>query len=125
MPNLVCRFCKTPIYAAGDADAYLHLGGYSKCVKPQVAELKTVATPFDDNITYPAYRAYLISYMTNHTVSYPKEPDKLLEMILGDTRHFADANGLHFDEHERRSYDLYLKDKAGTQCDSGKLQHET
>jgi transcriptional regulator with XRE-family HTH domain len=124
MPNLVCRFCKTPIYATGDADAYLHTDGSTKCVKPQVPGLKNLATPFDDNATYPAYRAELISDMTSHTFSYPDEPDKLLVMILTDTRHFADANGLNFDEHERRSYELYLKDKAGTQC-SGKLQNET
>ena len=90
-----------------------------------MAELKNVATPFDDNTTYPAYRAELISHMTSHTFSYPDAPDKVLEMILADTRHFADVKGLHFDEHERRSYDLYLKDKAGAQCGSGKLQHET
>lgn len=116
MPNLVCRFCKTPIFAAGDADAYLHLDGSSKCVKPQVAGLKNVATAFDDDLTYPSYRADLISQMTNRTYSYPEEPDRLLEMILADTRHFADANGLHFDEHERRSYDLYLEDKVDKQC---------
>jgi hypothetical protein len=46
-------------------------------------------------------------------------------MILADTRHFADANGLNFDEHERRSYDLYLEDKADMQCSSGKLKNGT
>ena len=125
MPNLVCRFCKTPIYAAGDAAAYLHINGSFKCVKPQVAQLKNVATPFDDKTTYPAYRAELISAMVNHTFSYPDEPDKVLEMVLADVRHFADANGLHFDEHERRSYDLYLEDRVDTQSGSSKLQHET
>ena len=114
MPNLICRYCKTPIYAAGDADAYLHTNGSTKCVKPQVAGLKNLATPIDDDVTYPAYRANLISEMTNHTHGYPDESDKLLEMILADTRHFADANGLNFDEHERRSYELYLEDKKDT-----------
>jgi hypothetical protein len=125
MPNLVCRFCKTPIYAAGVANAYLHKDGSTRCVKPQVSGLKNVATPIDENLTYPGYRAELISHMTNHTFSYPHEPDKVLEMILADSRHFADANGLHFDEHERLSYDLYLEDKVDTQCGSSKLQHET
>jgi len=125
MPNRVCRFCKTPIYAARDADVYRHKDGSSKCVKPQVDGLKNVATPIDENLTYPAYRAELISHMTNRTFSYPDDPGKALEMILADTRHFADANGLHFDEHERRSYELYFEDKKNTQSDSCKLQHET
>ena len=114
MPDLVCRFCKTPIYAAGDADVYLHKDGSTKCETPQVAGLKNRATPMDDNLTYPAYRAVLISEMTNHTHGYPDESDKVLEMILADTRHFADAKGLNFDEHERRSYALYLEDKKDT-----------
>ena len=114
MPNLVCRFCKSPIYRAGDADAYLHEDGSTKCVKPQVAGLKNLATPIDDKLTYPAYRADLISEMTTHTHGYPDESDKVLEMILADTRHFADANSLNFDEHERRSYELYLEDKKDT-----------
>jgi len=125
VPNFVCRFCKTPIYTTGDGDAYLHTNGSTKCVKPQVAGLKNLATPFDDNATYPAYRAELISHMTNRTFLYPDAPDKVLEMILADTRHFADANSLNFDEHERRSYDLYLTDKAGTLCGSSKLPHKT
>jgi hypothetical protein len=84
-----------------------------------------VATPIDENLTYPAYRAELISHMTNRTFSYPDDPDKALEMILADTRHFADANGLHFDEHEHRSYELYLDDKKDTQYGSDNLPHET
>ena len=110
MPSLVCIFCKTPIYAAGDA--YLHKDGSTKCVNPQVAGLKNLATPIDDHLTYPAYRADLISHMTNRTYSYPDDsPEKVLELILADTRHFADANSLNFDEHQRRSYELYLDDK--------------
>lgn len=125
MPNLVCGFCKTPIYAAG-ADAYLHIDGSYKCVNPQVAGLKNVATPFGNNQTYPAFRAEIIADFTNHTVTYVREsPEKVLEMVLADARHYADANGLNFDEYERRSYDLYLEDKKETQCRSGKLQHET
>lgn len=112
MSNLVCRFCKTPIYAAGEADAYLHKDGSFKCVKPQTAGLENFATPYIENLTYPAYRASLISQMTSLTYSYPTDsPDKLLELILADTRHYADANGLEFDEYERRSYELYLEDK--------------
>lgn len=110
MANLVCRYCKTPVYPVGDA--YLHKDGSSKCVKPQVAGLKNLATPFDDNQTYPAYRAALISQMTNRTYSYPdKSPETVLELILADIRHFADANGLNFDDHQRLSYELYLEDK--------------
>ncbi|HJP93497.1 MAG TPA: hypothetical protein VJ875_16175 [Pyrinomonadaceae bacterium] len=68
--------------------------------------------PFNDNQTYPAYRAELIYEMTNHNHSYPDDsPEKVLELILADTRHFADANGLNFGEHERRSYELYLENK--------------
>jgi hypothetical protein len=112
MSNLVCKFCKTPIYPTGDADTYLHKDGSIKCVNPQVAGLNNLATPIDKNLTYPAYRAYLISYMASRTHSYPIDsPEKLLKLMLADTRHFADANGLKFDEHERRSYELYLESK--------------
>jgi hypothetical protein len=114
MPNLICRYCKTPSYVAGDGEAYLHKDGSTKCVKPQVEGLKNLATPIDENVTYPAYRADLISEMTNHTQGYPDKSDKVLEMILADSRHFADANDLNFDEHERRSYELYLEDQKDT-----------
>ena len=115
MPNLICRYCKTPIYVARDGDAYSHKDGPPGALKPQVAGLKNLATPIDDNVTYPAYRADLISEMTNHTHGYPDDsPEQVLELILADTRHFADANGLNFDEHERRSYELYLEDKKDT-----------
>jgi len=115
MPDLVCRFCKTPIYTAVDAGTYLHKDGSTKCITPQVAGLRNLATPIDDNLTYPAYRADLISDFTNHTHGYPVDsPEQVLEMILADTRHFADANDLNFDEHERRSYEFYLQDKKDT-----------
>ena len=114
MPNLVCRFCKTPIYAA--PTGYLHTDGSTKCLEPQVAGLENVATPWADKTTYPAHRAILIARMTNCTHSYAGEsPERVLELILADARHFADANGLHFDEYQTRSYAIYLEDKRNTQ----------
>jgi hypothetical protein len=116
MPNLVCRYCKTPIYAA-DSLGYLHANnGSADCVAPQVAGLENRAKPYDNNQTYLAYRAELITEMTDRMFSYADahSPEELLEMLLADARHFADANGLDFREHNSRSYQIYLKNGTAT-----------
>jgi hypothetical protein len=91
------------------------------CTAPQVEGLANRATPYDNNTTYVAYRAELITEMTMTMFSYVVEvhsPTELLEMLLADARHFADAKGLAFDEHVRLSYDIYLENKSEAQ---GKL----
>lgn len=112
---LVCKYCKKPIYIAGANTGYLHANtGAKECHAPQVKELANQATPYNDNTTYVAYRAELITEMTNMMASYAeaKSPAELLDMILADARHFADVNGLVFDEHDRRSYQIYLENKS-------------
>ena len=44
-----------------------------------------------------------------HSYCDVDSPEELLEMLLADARHFADANRLHFDDHYRRSNHLYLE----------------
>ncbi len=115
MPNLVCQYCKKPIYAAGGSEGYLHANtGSAKCTSPQLEGLKNRATPFDNNTTYVAYRADLITQMTNTMFSYAEaqSPAELLEILLADARHFADFNGLPFDQHESRSYEIYLENRS-------------
>lgn len=128
-PYFVCRYCKTPIcaaicphckdllYDANGSVCYLHTNnGITTCDTPQVQALPNRATPYDDNETYVAYRADLITEMTNCMFSYmevERSPSQLLENVLADLRHYADANGLPFDEHERRSYQLYLENTSG------------
>jgi hypothetical protein len=112
---LVCKYCKKPIYIAGTNTGYLHANtGATDCAAPQVEGLANRATPFDANTTYVAYRAELITQMTNTMFSYAEaqSPEELLEMILADARHFADVNSLVFDEHDRRSYQKYLENKS-------------
>lgn len=112
---LVCKYCKKPIYIAGANTGYLHANtGAKDCPDPQVKQLKNKATPYNDNTTYVAYRAELITEMTTMMASYAeaKSPAALLELILADARHFADVNGLVFDEHDRRSYQIYLENKS-------------
>ena len=112
---LVCKYCKKPIYIAGANTGYLHANtGAKECHDPQVKKLVNKATPYDDNTTYVAYRAELVTEMTNMMASYAeaKSPAELLDMILADARHFADFNGLVFDEHDRRSYQIYLENKS-------------
>ena len=112
---LVCKYCKKPIYLAGANTGYLHAHtGGADCHAPQVKELPNRATPYDDNTTYVAYRAELITEMTNTMSSYAEaqSPAELLDLILADARHFADANDLVFDEHDRRSHQIYLEQKS-------------
>jgi hypothetical protein len=112
---LVCKYCKTQIYTAGGSTGYLHLNsGAAECIAPQVEGLPNRATPYDDNTTYVVHRAELITEITNRIFSYAeaRSPKELLEMILADARHFADVNGLVFDEHLRYSCQIYLQNKS-------------
>lgn len=112
-PNLVCKSCRDPIYAV--STGYLHTyTGSAECMAPLTKD--TRATPFDDNQTYPAFRAELIADMTRcfHSYCDVDSAEELLEMLLADARHFADANRLNFDDHYRRSYPLYLQNTTDT-----------
>ena len=115
-PNLVCKYCKEPIFQV-PGRGYLH--GYSgslECITPQRGgKSQTRASPYDDKETYPAYRARLITDMTRNMQSYLDldSPPELLETILADTRHFADVYRLNFEDHDRRSYQLYLDNTKG------------
>lgn len=113
-PNLVCKYCKDPIYAA-DGHTYLHAyTGSAECTTPQIPTLHNRATPYNDNQTYPSYRAELIRDMTRvlHSYSDADSPAELLEILLADARHFADANHLDFDGHYRSSHQLYFQNKT-------------
>jgi hypothetical protein len=115
MPYLVCQYCKKPIYAAGGSEGYLHANSSAaECATPQLEGLKNRATPYDNNITYVAYRADLITQMTNIMFSYTEaqSPAELLQILLADARHFADVNHLAYDDHNRRSYQLYLHNRS-------------
>ena len=115
MPNLVCQYCKKPIYAAGGSEGYLHANSSAaECATPQLEGLKNRATPYDNNIPYVAYRADLITQMTNIMFSYTEaqSPAELLQILLADARHFADVNHLAYDDHNRRSYQLYLHNRS-------------
>lgn len=133
MPHLVCQYCKTPIYAAGGSEGYLHANSSAaECANPQLEGLKNRATPYDNNITYVAYRADLITQMTNIMFSYKEaeSPAELLDILLADTRHFADLNGLAFDDHDRRSYQIYLHNKSDSplvmqSCDALTMTNST
>lgn len=119
MRHLVCQYCKKPIYAGGGSEGYLHANnGSAECATPQLEGLKNRATPYEDDMSYVAYRAHLITQMTNTMYSYAEatSPTELLEMILADTRHFADINGLVFEDHNRRSYELYLNNRSDAPC---------
>jgi uncharacterized protein (DUF433 family) len=116
-PNLVCKYCKDPIYAVRGT-GYLHAySGSLECIGPQLGSFHTRASPYDDKETYPAYRARLITEMTKNMQSYSDvdSPHELLEIILSDARHFAEANHLNFDDHNRRSRQIYLDNNRGTQ----------
>jgi hypothetical protein len=112
---LVCKSCRDPIYAIAGGRSYLHAyTGSPKCIAPLLPKV-TEATPYDDNQTYASFRAELIADMTRafHSYSEVDSPEELLEMLLADARHFADAKRLHFDDHYRRSQDLYLENTTG------------
>lgn len=109
--HLVCKSCRDPIYAIANGRSYLHVfTGSTKCIAPLLPNV-TEATPYDDHQTYASFRAELITDMTKDFHSYCEvaSPEELLEMLLADARHFADANRLNFDEHYRRSHNLYLE----------------
>ena len=112
----VCQYCNTPLYATNGSVCYLHTNnGIGTCDAPQVEGLLNRATPDNDNATYVAYRAELITEMTRCMFSYIEllhSPGELLDNLMADVRHFADTHGLSFEEHERRSYQLYLEHKA-------------
>jgi hypothetical protein len=112
---LVCKSCRDPIYAIAGGRSYLHAyTGSLKCTAPLLPKV-TEATPYDDNQTYASFRAELIADMTRAFHSYCEvdSPEELLEMLLADARHFADANRLHFDDHYRRAQNLYLENTPG------------
>lgn len=112
---LVCKYCKEQIYTAGGSTGYLHVNsGAADCAVPQIDDLLNRATPYDDNTTYVAYRADLIPEITKRILPYAKarSPKQLLEIILADLQHFADVNDLVFDEHVRRSYQIYLENRS-------------
>ena len=114
-PNLVCKFCKDPIYTLPRGSGHLHAyTGSAQCIAPLTKESR--ATPYEDNQTYPAFRAELIEDMTRcfHSYCDVDSPEGLLEMLLADARHFADAKRLNFDDHYRRSYHLYLENTTDT-----------
>ena len=109
--HLVCKSCRDPIYAIANGRSYLHaFTGSAKCIAPLLTKV-IEATPYDDHQTYASFRAELIADMTRTFHSYCEvdSPEELLEMLLADARHFADANRLNFDDHYRRSHNLYLE----------------
>ena len=114
--HLVCKSCRDPIYAIAGGRSYLHAyTGAAKCIAPLLPKV-TEATPYDDRQTYASFRAEFIADMTRAIHSYcdVDSPQEVLEMLLADARHFADANRLNFDDHNRRSYHLYLENMTGT-----------
>jgi hypothetical protein len=118
-PNLVCKWCKDPIYAVSP-DEYVHAyTGSPQCVCrgnwPICKSWHPHATPYDDKETYTRYRGRLIGDLTKNLVSYlGASPHEMLEMILADARHFADTHRLNFDDHNRRSFQLYLDNIRGS-----------
>ena len=114
--HLVCKSCRDPIYAIAGGRSYLHAyTGAAKCIAPLLPNV-TEATPYDDHQTYASFRAEFIPDMTRAFHSYCEvdSPQEVLEMLLADARHFADASRLNFDDHNRRSYHLYLENMTGT-----------
>jgi len=117
-PNLVCKWCKDPIFAVAGGE-YLHAySGSSECICygnwAHWQSWHPRATPYNDKEPYTQYRGRLITDMTKDIVSYlDASPLELLELILADARHFADTNRLNFDDHLRRSYQIYLDNTRG------------
>ena len=114
---LVCKSCRDPIYPIATGRSYLHAyTGAAKCIAPLLPKL-TEATPYENHQTYASFRAEFIPDMTRafHSYCNVDSPEEVLEMLLADARHFADANRLHFDDHLRRSHHLYLENMTGTQ----------
>lgn len=118
-PNLVCKWCKDPIFAVAGGE-YLHAySGSSECVCygnwANWQSWHPRATPYNDKETYTDYRGRLIADMTNNNVSYlDASAQEVLELILADARHYADANRLNFDDHYRQSFQIYLDNTRGT-----------
>ena len=113
---LVCKSCRDPISAIANGRSYLHAyTGSAKCIAPLLPTV-TEATPYENHQTYASFRAEFIPDMTRAFHSYCEvdSPEQVLEMLLADARHFADANRLHFDDHLCGSYHLYLENKTGT-----------
>ena len=113
---LVCKACRDPISAIANGRSYLHAyTGSAKCIAPLLPKV-TEATPYENHQTYASFRAEFIPDMTRAFHSYcdVDSPAEVLEMLLADARHFADANRLHFDDHLLRSYHLYLENMTGT-----------
>lgn len=126
-PKLVCRFCKRPIYEAAHGEGYLHLNtGLVECDFPPDSLYR--ATPYPDNTTYVTFRAELITEMTQCTVSYVEvqhSPGELLELLLADARHYAEAKGLTFDDHARRSYQIFLANHDNREIASKRIAKES
>lgn len=113
---LVCKSCRDPISVIANGRSYLHAyTGSAKCMAPLLPTV-TEATPYENHQTYASFRAEFIPDMTRAFHSYcdVDSPEEVLEMLLADARHFADANRLHFDDHLLRSYHLYLENMTGT-----------
>src|SRR5215208_2163019 len=95
-PNLVCKWCKDPIFAVAGGE-YLHAySGSSECICygnwANWQSWHPRATPYNDKEPYTHYRGRLITDMTKDIVSYlDASPQELLELILADARHFADT----------------------------------
>lgn len=115
-PNLVCKYCKEPIFPVRSPQGYLHAySGAPECITQEPGR-QPRASPYPDKETYPAYRGRLIMEMTRSIQSYSDvdSPPEVLELILADARHFADANRLNFEDHHRRSCQIYLDNTKGT-----------
>ena len=120
--NLVCKYCKDPIFALPGGQEYLHAhSGSPECVCvgnwANWQRWHPRATPYNDKETYTHYRGRLIADLSKDIVSYlDASPQALLELILADARHFADTNRLNFDDHHRRSFQIYLDNTRGIRC---------
>jgi len=118
-PHLVCKWCKEPIFDVVGGQ-YVHAyTGSRECICrgnwPICKGWQPRATPYDDKETYTHYRGRLIGDMTKDIISYlGASPHEMLELILADARHFADTSGLNFDDHYRRSFQIYLDNTRGT-----------
>lgn len=117
-PSFVCKWCKDPIFAVS-GDEYVHAyTGSPECICrgnwPICKSWHPRATPYDDKETYTRYRGRLIGDLTKDIVSYlGASPHEMLELILADARHFADNHRLNFDDHNRRSVQIYLDNFRG------------
>ena len=114
-PNLVCKYCKEPIFPVGPQGHLHSYSGALECITREPGP-QPRASPYPDKETYPAYRGRLIMEMTRSMQSYcdVDSPPELLEMILADARHFADEHRLNFEDHHRRSCQLYVDNIKGT-----------